>query len=208
VRCWKAETGGAKFDCRVSDMAKAKKKTKSKTKVKQAPKRKAAAAKNSVGVNEKALREKLADVLSWGEAHADWKKALSDVDPAKRGVRPQGVPHSLWELLEHTRLAQWDILEFTRDADHKSPEWPSGYWPKSQAPADEAAWDKSVKALFSDMKEMQNVVNDPKVSLDGKLAHGSRQTLLRQILLLADHSAYHLGEFVLVRRALGDWKEN
>jgi hypothetical protein len=181
---------------------------KKKTTTKKAVKGKAAAPKKSVGVNEKVLREKLAEVLSWGEAHADWKKALANVDPAKRGVRPEGVPHSLWELLEHTRIAQWDILEFTRDANHKSPDWPSGYWPKAPAPADDAAWDKSVKALFADLKEMQKVVNDPKVSLDGKLPHGSGQTLLRQLLLLADHNAYHLGEFVLVRRALGDWKEN
>ena len=175
---------------------------------KKATTSKAAATTKNAGVNEKVLREKLAEVLSWGEAHADWKKALANVDPAKRGVRPQGAPHSLWELLEHTRIAQWDILEFTRDADHKSPEWPSGYWPKAPAPPDAGAWDTSVKELFSDMKEMQKVVNDPKVSLDGKLAHGSGQTLLRQILLLADHSAYHLGEFVLTRRILGDWKEN
>ena len=179
-----------------------------KTAKKVAAKGKAAATKKRIGVNEGALREKLAEVLSWGEAHADWKKALANVDPAKRGIRPQGAPHSLWELLEHTRIAQWDILEFTRDARHKSPDWPSGYWPASPAPADEVAWDKSVKALFGDMKQMQKVVNDPKVSLDGKLPHGDGQTLLRQILLLADHNAYHLGEFVLTRRALGDWKEN
>jgi hypothetical protein len=179
-----------------------------KAKKKVGAKSKAGAARKHAGVNEKALREKLAEVLSWGEAHADWKKALANVDPAKRGVRPQGTPHSLWELLEHTRIAQWDILEFTREAKHKSPDWPSGYWPASAAPADEAAWHASVKALFADMKKMQDLVNDPKISLDAKLPHGDGQTLLRQILLLADHSAYHLGEFVLTRRALGDWKEN
>ena len=152
-----------------------------KTKKKFAAKSKTGAPKKSAVVNEKVLREKLAEVLSWGEAHADWKKALANVDPAKRGVRPEGVPHSLWDLLEHARIAQWDILEFTRDANHKSPDWPSGYWPKSPAPADEAAWDKSVKELFADMKEMEKLVNDPKVSLDGKLPHGTGQTLLRQI---------------------------
>jgi hypothetical protein len=159
-------------------------------------------------VSEKFLREKLAEVLSWGEAHVDWKKALAGLDESKRGVRPQGSPHSPWELLEHSRIAQWDIVEFTRNPKHKSPDWPSGYWPKSPEPPDAAAWDKSVKAFFKDMKEMQKLVNDPKIPLDQKLPHGSGQTLLRQILLLADHNAYHLGELVLVRRALGAWKEN
>jgi len=159
-------------------------------------------------LSEKAVREKLAEVLGWGEAHADWKKALDGVSESKRGVRAQGLPYSLWELLEHVRIAQWDIIEFAKDKNHKSPEWPSGYWPTSPAPPDAAAWDKSVKALFKGIKEAQKYALDAKVQLDQKVAHGSGQTPLRQILLLADHNAYHLGQFVLVRRALDDWKGN
>ena len=158
--------------------------------------------------NDAALRQHLVELLTAGHAHATFDQAVKNLPVELRGKVPKGAEHSPWQILEHLRIAQWDILEFTRDANHKSPDWPSGYWPKSPAPADDAAWDKSVKALFADMKEMQKVVNDPKVSLDGKLPHGSGQTLLRQLLLLADHNAYHLGEFVLVRRALGDWKEN
>ena len=158
-------------------------------------------------LSEKLVREKLGEVLSWGEAHANWKSALAGLEESKRGVRPIGLPHSLWELLEHVRIAQWDILEFTSDPEHKSPDWPSGYWPTSPAPPDSAAWDKSVKGLFKGIKEMQKLVNDPKVALDQKIPHGSGQTLLRQILLLADHNSYHLGQFVLVRRALDAWKE-
>lgn len=159
-------------------------------------------------LSEKLVREKLGEVLSWGQAHADWKAALAGLDEQKRGVRAAGLPYSLWELLEHVRIAQWDIVEFTRDAKHKSPDWPSGYWPTSPAPRDSAAWDKSVKGLFSGIKEMQKLANDPKIPLDQKIQHGSGQTLLRQILLLADHNSYHLGQFVLVRRALDAWKEN
>jgi DinB superfamily len=146
--------------------------------------------------------------LGWGEAHVDWKKAVAGLDEGKRGLRPQGIPHSPWELLEHTRIAMWDILEFTRDAKHKSPEWPSGYWPQSPAPADNAAWDKSVKGLLKGINQMEKLVNDPKIPLDQKIPHGTGQTLLRQVLLAADHNAYHLGQFVLVRRALDDWKGN
>ena len=159
-------------------------------------------------LSEKLVREKLGEVLSWGEAHADWKAALAGLEEQKRGLRATGLPHSPWELLEHVRIAQWDILEFTRDPKHKSPDWPSGYWPQSPAPPDTATWDKSVKGLFSGIKQMQKLVNDSKIPLDQKLPHGSGQTLLRQILLLEDHNAYHLGQFVLVRRALDAWKEN
>jgi DinB superfamily len=159
-------------------------------------------------LSEHAVREKLSEVVGWGEAHADWNSALTGVEESKRGVRPPGLPHSLWELLEHVRIAQWDIIEFTKDAKHKSPEWPSGYWPKSPAPPDAAAWDKSVKEFFKGVKELQAIALDPKVHLDQKIPHGTGQTPLRQILLLADHNAYHLGQFVLVRRALDDWKGN
>jgi DinB superfamily len=159
-------------------------------------------------LNETVVREKLGEVQGWGEAHVDWKKAVDGLEESKRGTRPPGIPHSPWELLEHTRIALWDIVEFTRDPKHKSPEWPSGYWPKSPAPADSATWDKSVKELLKGIKELEKLINDPKIPLDGKIPHGSGQTLLRQALLAADHNAYHLGQFVLVRRALDDWKGN
>jgi hypothetical protein len=159
-------------------------------------------------LSEKAVREKLSEFLNWGEAHADWKSALSGIEEGKRGIRPEGIPHSLWDLLEHVRIAQWDIIEFTKNPKYKSPDWPAGYWPKSPAPPDAAAWDKSVKELFKGIKELQKITLDPKVQLDQKIPHGTGQTPLRQILLLADHNAYHLGQFVLVRRALDDWKGN
>jgi len=156
-------------------------------------------------MNEKALREQLSKFIDWHEAHANWKSALEGLATEHRGVRPPGAPHSPWELLEHTRLAQWDILEFSRNPKHVSPEWPAGYWPATPAPPNEAAWDKSVKELFRDIKAMAKLASDPKSDLTAKIAHGSGQTILREILLVQDHNAYHLGQFVLVRRLLGAW---
>jgi DinB superfamily len=159
-------------------------------------------------MDEKALRKYLAEVLTWGEAHVDWKAALADFPAKQRGEKPPGAPHSAWELLEHVRLAQWDILEFSRDPKHVSPDFPAGYWPKTPAPPSPAAWDKSMKAFEKDSHEMAKLALDPKIDLTAPIPHGSGQTLLREILLLADHNSYHLGQFVLLRRLLGAWKKS
>jgi hypothetical protein len=165
------------------------------------------AAAKRVPMNEKALREQLGKFVDWGKAHANWKAALEGVGPEQRGVRPPNSPHSLWELLEHTRLGQWDIVEFCRDAKHVSPDWPKGYWPESPAPADDAAWDKCVKSFFKDMKDVAALATDSKIDLLAPIPHGTGQTILQELLLVADHNAYHLGQFVLVRRLLGSWRE-
>jgi len=157
-------------------------------------------------VNEKALREHLENLLTGGGAHVDWKATFSGVPPKMRGVRPSGVPYSLWELLEHLRIAQWDILEFSRDAKHVSPEWPKGYWPDSQAPPNAKAWDKSLKLFARDLATMKKIVASPKTDLFAKIPHGTGQTILRETLLVADHNAYHLGQALTVRRLLGIWK--
>jgi len=158
-------------------------------------------------MNLKLLRRQLADSLDSGDAHTDWHGALKDFPPKLRGVRPAGAPHSAWELLEHARIAQWDILEFSRDAKHVSPDFPAGYWPKSPAPPNATAWNKSVKAFFRDHKQMQKLVADSKTDLFARIPHGSGQTVLREALLIADHNAYHLGQLLLVRRLLGSWPE-
>lgn len=158
-----------------------------------------------MATDEKALREAIGQMLNRSEAHVDWKEAVEGVSPKFRGVRPPGSPHSLWELLEHTRIAQWDILEFSRNPKHVSPDFPSGYWPESPAPPSEAAWDKSVKGLLSDMESMRKLLAETK-DLLAPIPHGSGQTILREALLAADHNAYHLGQFVLVRRLLGNWE--
>jgi hypothetical protein len=158
-------------------------------------------------MDEKTLREYLGRALSWQEAHVDWKAAVRDIPSKDLGKRPKGAPHSPWELLEHMRLATWDILGFSRDRKHVSPEWPAGYWPAKPAPPNAAAWQKSVKALQHDLGEMRKLVLDPKVDLLAPIPSGSGQTILREALLIADHNAYHLGQLVLVRRLLGCWPE-
>lgn len=155
---------------------------------------------------QQALRRQLASALGWGEAHMDWPAALKDFPAKLRGVRPKGTPYSAWELLEHVRIAQWDILEFSRNPKHVSPEFPKGYWPKSAAPPSPAAWSKSVNAFLRDRKEFQQFVTDPTTDLFARIPHGSGQTILREILLAADHNSHHLGQFILVRRLLGAWR--
>jgi hypothetical protein len=159
-------------------------------------------------MDEKMLREYLGRALDWHEAHVDWKKVVADIPEKQQGMLPPGAEHSPWELLEHMRLATWDILEFSRDTkNHKSPGWPEGYWPKTPAPPKPAAWDKSVQSLERDLKAMAKLVADPKTDLLAPISGGSGQTVLREVLLLADHNSYHLGQLVLVRRLLGCWPE-
>ena len=155
--------------------------------------------------NDKSLREHLAALLKGGHAHVTFETAIKGLPAALRGKRPKGAEHSPWEILEHLRIAQWDILEFSRDAKHVSPEWPGGYWPKTQAPPNDKAWAKSVRAVNSDLEAMCALVADPSTDLHARIPHGDGQTILREALLIADHNAYHLGEMVTVRRLLGAW---
>lgn len=151
------------------------------------------------------LREHLIKLLKGGNAHVDFEAAIEDLPAGLRGKRPKGADHSAWELLEHLRIAQWDILEFSRNSAHKSPEWPKGYWPATAAPPDEKAWEKSVRAFRRDLKAMCELVEDGSTDLYAKIPHGEGQTILREALLAADHNAYHIGQLVLVRRLLGAW---
>ena len=149
------------------------------------------------------VREHVLQLLKGGQAHVDFDTAVADLPPRLRGVRPKGVPYSAWQLVEHIRIAQWDILEFSHNPKHVSPKWPDGYWPKKPAPPSPAAWNKSVKAVRSDMRAIQALVANPKRDLFAPLPHGDGQTLLREALLVADHNAYHIGQLVLLRRLLG-----
>jgi hypothetical protein len=157
-------------------------------------------------LNDKSLRQHLLDLLHGGNAHADFDQAVEKLPANLRGVRPQGAEHSPWEILEHLRIAQWDILEFSRDPHHKSPEFPAGYWPAKPEPPNEQAWDMSVSAFRKDMKALCALVADESTDLFAKIPHGDGQTVLREALLTADHNAYHLGQLVLVRKLLGSWK--
>jgi DinB superfamily len=158
-------------------------------------------------MDENVLRDHLSHALDWHEAHVDWKKALKGIPAKDLGRRPKGAEHSPWEVLEHMRIATSDILEFSRNPKHVSPDWPRGYWPAKPEPPNAAAWQKSVKALEHDLEEMRELLRDPQTDLLAPIPGGSGQTILREMLLTADHNAYHLGELVLVRRLLGCWPE-
>ena len=153
------------------------------------------------------LREHLLDLLRGGNAHLDFDKAVAALPANLRGAKPHGLPHSPWRLVEHMRIAQWDILRFSVDPHHTSPAFPGGYWPTGDAPADSGSWDRSLEAFRSDLKAMMDLVADPKVDLFAAIPHGQGQTVLREALLVADHNAYHLGQLVTVRRLLGAWHD-
>jgi hypothetical protein len=155
---------------------------------------------------DKALHEHLLYLLKGGGAHASFDAAVKDLPAALQGKTPEGAEHSPWEILEHMRLAQRDILEFCRNPKHTSPEWPTGYWPKTQAPPNKTAWTKSGKAFRADLEAMCQLVTNESTDLFARIPHGDGQTILREALLIADHNAYHLGALVLVRRLLGAWK--
>jgi hypothetical protein len=153
-----------------------------------------------------ALRQHLLDLLRGRNAHADFDTVMADFPSRMRGVKPPGAPHTGWQLLEHMRIAQSDILEFSRDAKHKSPPWPEGYWPKTEAPPSAASWNNSLRSFRADLKAMAKLVGDKKTDLFARIPHGGGQTILREALLIADHNSYHLGQLVLLRRLLGAWK--
>jgi hypothetical protein len=154
------------------------------------------------------LRAHLLELLAGGHAHLDFDKAVAGLAPDLRGAKPPGLPHTPWRLVEHLRIAQWDILRFSIDADHVSPKFPRGYWPASDAPPDARAWDQSVASFRADLKAMKDLVADPKSDLFTPFPHGQGQTLLREALLVADHNAYHLGQLVTIRRLLGAWPDD
>jgi DinB superfamily len=153
------------------------------------------------------VREELVRLLKGGGAHVQFMDALEGFPAAKRGSYVQGLPHTGWQLLEHARIAQWDILEFSRNPTHVSPEFPEGYWPKTPGPQSEEEWDDSVAGFRRDLREMIRLVENPRTDLYAKLPHGEGQTILREALVLADHNSYHLGQLVNLRRALGSWPE-
>jgi hypothetical protein len=156
---------------------------------------------------DKALREHLLYLLDGGGAHAKFADVIKDFPAKLRGQKLPGVPYSAWMLLEHLRIAQWDILEFSRNPKHASPKWPESYWPKSEAPPSAGAWTASIKQFQKEMKTMRALISNPKTNLYARLPWGDGQTVLREALLVADHNAYHLGQLVTLRKAFGAWKD-
>jgi uncharacterized damage-inducible protein DinB len=156
--------------------------------------------------HEATLRERLVELLRSTHAHAGLEAALEGLPAEQRGARPPGQPHTVWRLFEHLRIAQWDILEFSRDASHVSPQWPAGYWPAADAPASEAEWDEARERYERDLEAFCALLRDPASDLFKPFPWGSGQNLLREALVLADHQAYHVGQIVLLRQLLGSWR--
>ena len=156
---------------------------------------------------DSSLRRHLIELLKGGSAHARFEEAIAGIPAKLRGQIPAGLPHSPWMLLEHMRIAQWDILEFSRNRKHVSPDWPRGFWPRGEAPPSIAAWNTSSKKFHHDLKAMQDLVANPKTDLHARIPWGDGQTVLREALLVADHNAYHIAQLVDVRRLLGVWPE-
>ena len=156
-------------------------------------------------MSDQAVREHVLYLLNGGGAHLHFDQAIAELPAELWGAKVEGSSHTPWRLLEHLRICQWDILEFSRDPDHVSPDFPDGYWPDSDAPPNAKAWHASVQAFRDDLDAMGSIVADPQTDLYARIPHGDGQTILREALLVADHNAYHLGQLVLLRQCLGAW---
>ena len=151
---------------------------------------------------DQALRDHLRELLTTSHAHINFDDAIEGLPPELRGGRPPGVAHTPWQLVEHLRIVLWDILQFSKDPRHVSPQFPEGYWPEHEVPPDPGAWDRSVAAFHADMQAMIDLVADPATDLVAPIPHGNGQTILREALLVADHNAYHIGQLMIVRKLL------
>lgn len=158
-------------------------------------------------MSDQAVREHVLYLLKDGGAHLGFEQAIVGLPEEVHGEKINGVPHTPWRLLEHMRICQWDILEFSRNSSHVSPEFPDGYWPEGDAPPESSSWDRSVQAFRDDLQAMIDLVSNPDTDLYAPIPHGEGQTILREALLVADHNAYHLGQLVFLRRCLGAWDE-
>jgi hypothetical protein len=182
---------------------------KGRSKTGKAPKRrstKVARRRAPANHRDRSLREHLVRLLTKEQAHSGFASAVQDFPPGLRSVKIPGSPHTPWQILEHLRIAQWDILEFCRNPRHVSPSYPDGYWPPTDTPPDGASWERSVQSFLADLQEMIDLVKDRKTDLFARIPHGEGQTILREAMLVADHNAYHVGQFILLRRMAGAWE--
>ena len=159
------------------------------------------------GINNKELIKNLTELLEKGNAHVSPDNALKNIPFSLLGKKPANLPYSIWQLAEHIRIAQWDILEFSRNAKHVSPPWPGGYWPKETAPASEDAWQNCIDTIRQNRKTFIELLKDAGDTLDKPFKYGDGQSLLKEALMLADHNSYHTGEIVIIRRLLNAWNE-
>ena len=154
---------------------------------------------------DQALREHLLELLSGGHAHASFEQVVAGFPAKQRGETPAGLPHSPWMLLEHMRIAQWDILDFSRNPKYRTLKWPEQYWPKEPSPPSSAAWNDSIRKFEEDLGAMKQLVKAPETDLLAAIPWGDGQTILREAMLVADHNSHHLGQLIDLRRLLGSW---
>jgi hypothetical protein len=157
-------------------------------------------------IDDSAVRDLVSRLLAWEDAHVGFDKAVNGIPVALRGKRPSRLPYSPWQLIEHMRITQHDILDFCRNPNYQQETWPEAYWPSSAAPPSARSWTESIRQYRADRQALQDLAADPTIDLAAKIPHGSGQTYLREIILAADHTAYHVGELLVVRRLLGIWK--
>ena len=154
---------------------------------------------------DSSIREHFAKLLSWEDAHTTFESAVADLPAELRGTKPSNLPYSPWQLIEHLRITQADILDFCRNSSYQERKWPDDYWPASDGPPSSAEWERSIADFQRDREELRRLGADPKRDLFARIPHGTGQTYLRELLLVADHNAYHVGQLIAVRRLLGTW---
>jgi uncharacterized damage-inducible protein DinB len=157
-------------------------------------------------MNDNLMRKNLVELLKGGHAHVNFKDAVNSLEPKNRNVRPEGNLHSVWELLEHIRIGQEDILRYTLDPNWKSPKWPDEYWPKDEGKISDEMWHNSIKKFDADLNELIDLTKNSKIDVTSEIPHGEGRTYLREIMMAANHNSYHVGQIVSVRKLLDDWK--
>ena len=157
---------------------------------------------------DEVAREQLLKLLRGGNAHMSFDQAIAHFPLDKINLKPPNLLYTPWQLLEHIRIAQWDILEFIRDPDHVSPSWPEGYWPEKHAESGETGWNDTIRSFREDLQALQDIVVDPDVDLYAPIPHAKDYTIFREILVVSDHNAYHIGEFAILRQVMGTWPED
>lgn len=155
--------------------------------------------------SEQIMREQLLALLHGGHAHMTFDAAVAEFPLDSINRKPPNVPYTPWHLLEHIRLAQWDILEFIRNPAHVSPDWPAGYWPPAEARADAGQWQQTIAAFRADLKSLEDIVTNPETDLFAPLPHGMPYTIFREIMVVANHNSYHIGEFAILRQVMNTW---
>jgi hypothetical protein len=157
--------------------------------------------------SDQVVREQLLALLIGGNAHMTFEQAVADFPAEHFNTKPINVTYTPWHILEHLRIAQWDILEFIHNPDHVSPQWPVGYWPHPDESADQEGWDKTISSFLSNLGSLRNIIKDPDIDLYAPIPHAADYTILREILVVSDHNAYHIGEFAVLRQVMGTWQE-